>query len=94
VQFDTVTTPADAVRPEHDASVPPEGVNEITAVDEVTMLPAESSTLTIGWDVNAVPDTPATGEVVKTSWLAGPGPVGVKLLLGADVSDPDVATTV
>ena len=38
VQFETVTTPADAVRPEQAASVPPEGVNVITAVDDVTML--------------------------------------------------------
>lgn len=67
VQFETVTTPADDVRPEQAASVPPEGVNVITAVDDVTTLPAESSTLTIGWVVNAVPDTPATGEVAKTS---------------------------
>jgi hypothetical protein len=48
VQFETVTTPADAVRPEQAASVPPEGVNVITALDVVTTLPAESSTLTIG----------------------------------------------
>lgn len=41
-----------------------------------------------------MPDTPATGDLVKTSWVAGPGPVGVKLLLGAEVSDPDVATIV
>ena len=67
VQFETVTTPAEAVRPEQAASVPPEDVNVITAVEDVTVLPAESSTLMTGWVVKAVPDTPATGEVVTTS---------------------------
>jgi hypothetical protein len=67
VQFETVTMPLDAVRPEQAASVPSEGVNVITAWDDVTMFPAESSTLTIGWVANAAPDTPATGEVVKSS---------------------------
>jgi hypothetical protein len=94
VQFETVTTPAEAVRPEHPASVPPDGVSEITALDVDTTLPAESSMLTVGCVVKAVPDTPATGDVVKTSCVAGPGPVGEKLLLGAEVSDPDVATIV
>jgi hypothetical protein len=48
VQFETVTTPAEAVNPEHEARVPPEAVNVIELVDEVTTFPAESSTFTIG----------------------------------------------
>ena len=74
--------------------MPPEDVKLIEAVDQVTTLPAESSTFTTGWTVKAAPDTPATGWVVKTNWLATPGPVGEKLLLGDDVRVPAVAVKV
>jgi hypothetical protein len=94
VQFESVTIPAEAVNPVQPDSAPPEDFNVIDAVDDVTMLPAESSTFTTGWVVKAVPDTPATGWVVNTNWLAGPGPVGEKLLLGTEVNEPSDAVTV
>jgi hypothetical protein len=94
VQFDTFTTPAAAVKPVQDDKVPPEDVRLIEAVDEVTTLPAESSTFTTGCAVRAAPDAPAAGWVVKTNWLATPGPVGEKLPLGDDVKVPDVAVKV
>jgi hypothetical protein len=96
VQFDTFTTPAVAVKPVQEEKVPVRFVvvRVIEAVDEVTTLPAESSTFTTGWTVNAAPDTPATGWVVKTNLLATPGPVGEKLALGNDVRVPAVAVKV
>ena len=42
------------------------------ADEPVTTLPPESSTLTTGWVLNAAPEAPATGWVVKTSWVAAP----------------------
>jgi hypothetical protein len=67
VQFDTFTTPAAAVKPVQDERMPPVGLRMIEAVDDVTTLPAESSTFTTGWTVRAAPDAPAMGWVVKTS---------------------------
>ena len=61
VQFDTLTTPAAAVSPVHNESVPPDAVKLIEAVEDVTTLPAESSTFTMGCVVSAVPAGPATG---------------------------------
>ena len=94
VQFDTLTTPAAAVNPVQDASVPPEAVKLIEAVDDVTTLPAESSTFTTGCVVSAVPAGPATGWVVKANWLAAPGPVGENEVLGKEVKPPAVAVNV
>lgn len=89
VQLEILATPAAAVKLVQDPKVPPETVKEIEAVDEVTILPATSSTETTGWTVKGDSEAPATGGVVKTNLLAAPGPVGVKLVLGSDVNVPD-----
>ena len=53
-------------------SVPDEGVREIEALEEVTTLPPESSTLTTGWALKATPLVELPGDVVKSSWAAAP----------------------
>ena len=53
-------------------SAPDEGVSEMEALEEVTTLPPESSTLTTGWALKATPLVELPGEVVKTSWVADP----------------------
>jgi len=87
--------PADAVIPVHDATTPlPDEVRTMEAVEEETMLPAESSTFTAGCVVRGDCDAPATGSVVNTSCVAGPGPVGLKEVLGNDVTPPPEAVNV
>jgi hypothetical protein len=94
VQPETFTTPPVAVSPEHEASVPPDEVSVIVDEDEVTRLPKTSSISTTGCVVNAAPESPATGCVVKINFVAGPDPEGEKLLLVAEVSEPLVAVRV
>jgi hypothetical protein len=88
----TVTTPALGVKLVHRVIVPPDDDKVIAEVDEVTTRPAESSMVTTGWVVNAVPEGPAIGCVVKTSCEATP--VMLKLVLVAGVSEPLVAVNV
>jgi hypothetical protein len=85
VQFVTLTTPETALRPEHEASVPPEAISVIVVEALVTMLPAESSIFTTGWVESVAPEAPATGCVVKTSLAALPKLEGVKFTLVAVV---------
>ena len=63
--------PATAVRFEHDANAPPEDVRVIVAVEVVTTLLLASSIFTTGCVESTAPDTPATGCVVKTTFVAG-----------------------
>ena len=89
MQLATFTTPATAVRLVHPASDPSEAGEAdkvIVAEEDVTTFPPESSTLIIGWVINSDSEAPATGEVVNTSCVARPGPVGVKEELVAEVS--------
>jgi hypothetical protein len=55
----------------------------------VTTLPPVSSTTTTGSVVKGEPAAAATGSTpgdgANTNWLAGPGPVGEKVLLTGDV---------
>ena len=72
-----VTTTGLVEQPE---SVPEEGLLPIVKVTSVllsvvtTLLPA-SSTLTTGWAAKTTPPLVLPGEVVKTSWLAGPSTI-------------------
>jgi hypothetical protein len=91
VQPVTVTTPDTAVRLPHDDKVPAEAARVIVAVDEVTTLPNESSTLITGWVEKAAPEAPATGEVAKTRWVAVPATVVEAV---AEVRPLDAAVTV
>jgi hypothetical protein len=85
-QFVRFTTPDTACTVAHPAeSIPPEVVKVIGAVDDVTILPPESSTFTSP-AVKFDPDAPATGSVVKANWVGTPGTVGENTLLGADTT--------
>ena len=85
VQFATFTTPEEAVKPEQEASVPPDAERVMVVVALVTTLPAASSTFTTGWVVSAVPDVPDPGWVVKTNLVAVPKVEGEKVELVAAV---------
>ena len=67
VQPDALMTPAAADVPRHEARVPPDVVSVTETVDDVTTLPAESSTLMTGWVLKGEPEALAIGYVVKTS---------------------------
>ena len=54
------------------ARLPDEAVSEIDADELVTTLPPESSTLTTGWALKAMPLVELPGDVVNTSWVAEP----------------------
>src|SRR3974390_2549867 len=45
----------------------------IEALEDVTVLPDWSWTVTTGWVLRAPPSTPVPGWVVKASWVAAPG---------------------
>jgi len=82
----TVTTPAFGVRLVQSVMVPADAVKVIGEVDDVTTRPDESSMVTTGCVVNAEPEGPAMGWVVKTNCDATP--VILKLLLVAERSAP------
>jgi hypothetical protein len=83
LQLVKVTTPLTGVNPEQNVNLPfPDGVRMIGVVAEVTTLPSGSSSANTGSTKKSVPDTPATGCVVKTSLLAPP-----VILKGALVTD-------
>jgi hypothetical protein len=88
-----VTTPAEAETGfVVQASVPdPEAIASVTdAALVVTTSPEASSTLTTGWELNAVPPVALDGWVVKTSWEADPAtvkPVLVEVVSPLAVAD-------
>jgi hypothetical protein len=53
-------------------SAPDEGVSMMEADEPLTTLPPESSTLTTGWALKAMPLVELPGDVVNTSWVADP----------------------
>ena len=54
-------------------NAPDEGVSEMEALEVVTTLPPESSTLTTGWAVKATPLVELPGEVVNDQLGGRPG---------------------
>ena len=89
----TFTTPDTALNAAQVANVPPEALSAIVTDELVTTLPAASSTFTTGSVVNAAPEAPATGWVVKTRRVATPMAT-LKPLLIAVAKAPSLAVTV
>ena len=68
-------------------------VNTTLLVSPVTVLPAASCTVTVGWVANGNPPDAPTGCVVNATFAATPAVI-VSELLTAEVNEPSVAVNV
>ena len=87
-----VATPLLALTVVVPPSVPPvpDWIVTVTDADElVTVLPAESRSVTTGWVVSGASEAPATGAVVRANAVAAPGPLG-RIFPLSTVIDPEV----
>ena len=94
-QLETVMTPDWGTRLVQELIVPLEGtagLKAIGVVAAVTTLLRESSTVSTGWMANCDAESPATGCVVNSNWVATFVMLNVELT--ADERVPDVAVRV